>query len=87
MDETTLSKLFTIDTTATNAYAGCNITTYELVTDDLTTAYTATTYVTYKAGTGLTWKLSTAVSEESIYLKVTTIGGVSATKELKYTVI
>ena len=87
MDETTLSKLFTIDTTATTAYDGCKNITYELVTDDLTTEYTDTAYVSYETGTGLTWKLTTAVSEESIYLKATTIGGVSATKELKYTVV
>lgn len=57
MDETTLSNLFSIDTTAAKAYDGCKNITYELVTDDLVTAFDDTTYVSYETGTGLTWDL------------------------------
>ena len=74
MSESEMEALFTIDTSAADAYSGCKAETYALVESDETTAYTDTTYVVYNAGTGLTWYIHTEVTNEPIYLKMTTIG-------------
>ena len=87
MTESEMEDLFTIDTSATDAHAGCKAETYELVEADETTAYNDTTYVQYTAGTGLTWYIHTEVTNQTIYLKMTTIGGASKVKQIDFTVL
>ena len=62
MTEVAIDALFAIDTTPADAYAGCNIITYELVQSDLTTAYTDTSIVSYTQWTGLTWIIANVVA-------------------------
>ena len=88
MSESTLAGLFEVDSSAADAYAGCKIKTYELVQADLSTPYTEITIVSYTAGTGLTWIIATPVLNDlNVYLKVTTIGGKSLTKQFDYNVV
>ena len=62
MNEATLSALFTVDSSASDAYDGCTISSYWLVEDATgMTNYTSTEYVSYASGTGLSWVLNAAV--------------------------